>query len=84
MNPQTLQEWQTYIGSLTGMPLWSKAVAANSQAFADTLIEEGFKMADVQAILVMFAHQLQATGQVLPASGAFDFVELSRIPPQNV
>jgi len=84
MNPNTLQDWQAYIDGLSGMPLWSKAVAANSQAFVDTLIEEGFGMSDVQEILTMFARQLRATGQKLPTTGAFDLVELSRMPRQTV
>ena len=78
MNPQTLPEWEAYIQQLAGDPLRSKAINANSQAFTDMLLEEGFLMAEVKTILTYFVRQLVATGQALPGKGAFDLYEIAQ------
>mgnify|MGYP001575500518 CR=1 FL=1 len=71
-----LAEWKQYTDSLMGADLRSKAIAANTQGFADTLLGEGVPMRDIQTVLLFFARRLAADGQKLPENGAFDFAKL--------
>jgi hypothetical protein len=79
MHPTTLPEWQTYIDSLTGADLLSKAKAANSLTFVRGLEAEGMAPQNAIAILRMFAVRLVADGQILPtryAGALLDFNSL--------
>jgi hypothetical protein len=71
-----MAEWQEYIDGLRGAALWSKAVNANTQLFADILLAEGFKMDDVRGIVTMFAERLLVDDQRLPEHGAYDMRSL--------
>ena len=64
--PHTVEEWLAYISTLSGDPLRSKAIAANSLAFVRGLKAEGLSSEDVTAILVGFAKRLETDGQSLP------------------
>ena len=76
MIPETLSEWQDYVDGLRGKSLWSKAVNANTQLFADILLAEGFTMSDFQQVVTMFAERLLADDQRLPETGAYDMRSL--------
>lgn len=67
MGPKTLEDWQEYIGSLSGATLRSKALAANSVQFVRVLEGEGYSAADITAILRMFAQQFEHEGQEPPS-----------------
>lgn len=79
--PTSLFEWETYVKTLVGEPLFSKTVAVNTQAFADKLREDGFSMLDFQKILLMFVRQCRAVDVRIPLGGALDLVTLSRTDP---
>ena len=66
MHPNTLPEWKAYINTLSGQPLRSKALAANSLAFIRGLEAEGMSAEDITDILKAFAFRLEADDQVLP------------------
>ena len=76
MYPVSLTDWETHIKTLTGENLFSKTVAANTQAFADKLREEGFTMGDFQKILQLFVQQCQTLDVRIPVGGALDLVAL--------
>ena len=65
--PTTIEEWASYIGTLTGDTLYSKAMAANSIPFVRRLEEEGFAPSETESILTMFASQFQHDGQTVPS-----------------
>jgi len=79
--PKTLEEWEAYILQLAGADLRSKGINANTQMFADALLEEGSTMADVEQLILMFARQFVATGQKIPEGGAFDMVGMAIADP---
>jgi len=79
--PTSISEWETYIGTLTGDELYSKAFAANTQRFADTLRQDGHSLADVQKILLWFVRRLVALGIRIPRDGAYDLVTWARSDP---
>jgi hypothetical protein len=77
----SLEEWASYIQTLAGEPLWSKVLACNTQSFADSLLEEGHSMADVQEILLYFVRQIKAVGLKVPEVGMVDLMHLSLTDP---
>lgn len=77
--PTTLDEWKAYIGQLSGTALFSQVVAANSQGFARTLLDEGYSMADVEEVLRIFVRQCKATGTKIPENGPFDLKSMSLV-----
>jgi len=80
--PQTVADWGAYIKTLAGEPLYSQAVAANSQTFARELIAEGtLKMGDVEQIMKSFVRQLRATGTKVPGGGAWDLLTMAQTDP---
>ncbi len=76
--PQTLDEWATYVNQFSGGQLWSKAVAANSQRFVTQMVDEGYPMDDVKAILGFFVQRMMSLEMKLPEQGVFDLVEMAR------
>ena len=60
MNPQNLEEWAVYVRSLGPDVLWSKAVAANTLQFVQTLQEEGYSGSDITALFILFARRFDA------------------------
>lgn len=79
--PMNLREWQSYIDRLAGEALWSKAVAANTERFIQTLRDEGFQMAEIEGIMTAFANQFAITGQSPPRTGAY---RLSDLADENI
>ncbi len=79
--PTNLAEWVGYVGSLSGQPLFSQAVAANTQGFARGLVAEGATMADVEQIMLLFVRQLRATGTKVPGGGTWDLMNMAMIDP---
>ena len=77
----TMSQWEQYIKSLAGQNLWSKAIAANTQTFAAGLLAEGLTMPEVRQIILLFVRQLVATGQRIPAGGAFGMQGMAEIDP---
>lgn len=75
--PQTLDQWRSYIGTLSGEALRSKAIAANSLRFARMLLNEGFSASDVTEIYRMFARQFVATGQEPTGGDYIDYRSLA-------
>ena len=67
MNPSTVEEWATYIKTLDGRGLWSKAIAANSVEFVQTLQAELLGPTEIEEIFLLFALQ---------------FVEVDMAPPE--
>ena len=78
MEPKTLPEWQQYIRSLYGAPLRSKAIAANSQRFTESLLENGLTIDDANQILLFFVRQMSAVGMKIPSNGIVDMVAMAR------
>ena len=78
----TLDEWQDYISQLAGKPLRSKVLAANSQEFVNQLLDEGFDLDYVGAIMLLFVRQMAATGMSIPGGGAFDLIEMADLDPK--
>lgn len=79
--PQGLNEWAEYIATLAGEPLFSQAAASNSQAFSSMLLDEGYSMADVEQIMLLFVRQLRATGTKVPEGGPWDLPLMAQIDP---
>jgi hypothetical protein len=78
----TLDEWQGYISQLAGRRLLSKAIAANTQAFTDQLLDESYDIAHVEQIVLMFVRQMAATGMAIPGGGAFDMADMASLDPK--
>lgn len=66
MEPGTVAEWAEYISTLRGSELYSKAIAANSLEFIQTLKQEGFSGGEISNILLLFARQFEADEQLPP------------------
>jgi len=79
--PSNAKEWSLYIGKLSGQPLYSQAVAANSHDFGRALLEEGATQDDVEADHLMFVIQCKATGTKVPFGGVYDMVNMSLTHP---
>lgn len=79
--PKTLEEWQAYVRQLAGADLRSKGINANTQMFADALLEEDYEMSDVEQIILFFVRQFVATGQKIPEGGAWDMVTMAADDP---
>lgn len=75
-SPATLEEWQSYIQTLEGSDLRSKAIAANSRGFLDALQQDGFLPQESTAILRMFAGRLIQTNQEPPGGGYVEYFDL--------
>lgn len=78
MGLNTLSDWAQYVVELTGDQLRSKAIAANTQRFADSLRAEGMSMDDIQIVIRLFVQQLIAMDQKIPEGGAFDLHRIAR------
>lgn len=74
--PENLDEWRDHIAGLSGDPLRSKAIAANSYRFVQTLQEEGYGPQDIDAIFKMIARQFVATGQEPTSMGYVDYRQI--------
>ena len=61
---KTQEEWSAYIDTLSGDPLYSKAMAANSIDFVRGMEAEGI---DASMILSLFAKRFAALGLRPPA-----------------
>ena len=70
--PETLVEWQSMISKLAGPNLRSKTIAANSQQFAEMLMEDGYSMDDVAEIMQMLVTQMAVTKMNPPGGGVWD------------
>ncbi len=70
--PETLPEWQALIDQLAGSNLRSKAIAANSQQFAEMLLEDGYSMDDVAVIMEGLVTQMVITKMSPPGGGVWD------------
>ena len=81
-SPQTIADWTEYIAGLAGQPLFSQAVAANSQSFAREIVAEGvLTMGDVEQIMLLFVRQLRATGTGVPSDGAWNLLNMAMTDP---
>ena len=74
---RTLPEWAAYISALAGDALRSKAIAANSQQFADVLRATGIEIDMLRAILLLFCRQFLATGQKIPDGGIYELRQMA-------
>lgn len=79
--PENLHEWATYISSMSGEPLFSQTVAANSQTFSQALLKENFSMWEVEQIMLLFVRQLRATGTKVPDGGPWDLNMMALTDP---
>lgn len=79
--PTSMTEWESYVKGLAGEELFSKTLAANTQAFADSLRKDGHTMADFQRILLMLVRQCIAADVRLPVGGAFDLAAMAQQDP---
>jgi len=75
-NPTTPDEWQAYIGVLTGADLVSKAMAANSILFVRQLEREGVTAEDIEHVLILFGQRLEADGQIAVGGDYIDYADL--------
>lgn len=69
---KTLQDWEAYIRQLAGPALWSKAIAANTQAFVTALRAGGMPMSEVAGVIRMFVRQMAITDMLVPMGGVYD------------
>lgn len=84
-SPKTLPAWESYIQTLTGADLLSKARAANSVDFARALEADGLTPAEVRAVFVAFVRRLEADGQEVPARSSGDFFDYGALlHPDNL
>ena len=64
--PESLEEWQEYISTLSGMGLRDTGISANTLVFVKTLQDEGYSPGEITEILLSFAARIEEDGQVLP------------------
>ena len=69
-NPQTLYEWRQYVQTLDESNITSKAMAANSLNFVETLQEEGYSASEIEDILVLFAERMVELDRYVPGNAA--------------
>jgi len=81
-HPDNLAEWQDHIAGLEGEALRSKAIAANSYRFVQTLQTDGFTAQAIGEILRMIARQFVATGQEPVQDGYVDYKALIAEDPE--
>jgi hypothetical protein len=74
VNPerQTLAQWQAFVDGLGVDTLIDEAVKANTAAFTNAMLEEGYSAEEVHACIVMFAKRFVTLGQVPPQGGYLD------------
>lgn len=68
--PDTMEDWDYYVGSLSEDQIVSKAYAANTMGFVRQMLEEGYTPQEVERILTLFAERLEALGKMVPDGGA--------------
>lgn len=78
---ENMESWAKYAQTLAGGPLWSKTISANSQAFVDSLKDEGYTLAQIREILLYFVRQMVAVGMKIPEEGLFDLVQMALLDP---
>lgn len=79
MNPQSIEEWDSYIEVLSDEDLWSQSVSANTESFAQELLHEGFSVMFVKRVVQLFAKQLASRNLKIPDGGAYDMHTLARL-----
>lgn len=74
--PTDLPSWITYVGTLSGPALLSKAIAANQVAFVRSLEKkDNLTPKDIAGVLQAFARRLIEDGQVIPGRTFGDYVD---------
>jgi hypothetical protein len=76
--PKTLAEWRIYFEALDAEELWNQASDANSARFVRTLMEEGYRPAEIEDIFTALAKRFTALGQHPPEEGWYDLAALAR------
>lgn len=79
MTPYTVDDWVTYIATLSGVELRRKALAANTIAFVTTLKGEGRSGREIADVLVAFALQLKRDGQMPPVGGPGQYLSYTDV-----
>lgn len=79
---KSLGDWDSYVQQLAGEDLRSKGINANTQMFADALLDEGYEMSDIEQIVLFFVRQFCRTGQKIPEGGAFDMMMMAKTDPE--
>ena len=79
MNPQTLDEWQSYVLSLNETDLFNVAVAAGSTKFMNTLLDEGYSADEITTIQKMFAIRFSELGIEPPSRAPGCVVDYRRL-----
>lgn len=77
--PTTIEEWASYIGTLTGDELYSKALAANTIPFVRSMEEDGYSADDIERILTMFAEQFEHDGQMPPSGVDGTYIDFNML-----
>lgn len=75
-NPNNLQEWAHYIESLGDLDLFSKASAANTMRFFNSLLEDGFDAAYIKSVMMLFARKFRDIGIQPPGGGLYDLIDM--------
>lgn len=71
MNPQTPQEWQAYVASLSDRDLWTQTALVNSMAFVGKMKREGLLLPEINSIVNLFVKEMLTRGLKLPEGGVF-------------
>jgi hypothetical protein len=77
--PVTVDEWGTYIQTLTNDELYAKTASVNSALFFKEMKEDGIKNEDTEQIIKQFAFEIKIRGMLFPPDGFFDLGVLVRI-----
>lgn len=77
--PTTIEEWASYIGTLTGDTLYSKALAANTVPFVRRMEEEGYSAGEIEQVLTMFAEQFEHSGQQPPSGVEGTYIDFNML-----
>jgi len=80
--PETVDEWREHIAGLRGETLRSKAIAANSYRFVQTLQSEGFGPVQIHEVFKAIARQFVATGQEPTSMGYVDYRKIAESDPE--
>lgn len=80
--PKTVEEWQDHIAGLDGSALRSKAIAANSYRFVQTLQGDGMGPVQINEVFKALARQFVATGQEPTSMGYVDYRRIVESDPE--
>lgn len=80
-SPQSMDDWEDYVSALSGEGLRSNVINANTQAFVNLMLDEGYRLAEIEAIMRKFVRRMAGLEMKIPEGGAFDLIQIYEEDP---